>query len=80
MDQPRDPPAPFDRVDAVIAHAGSGRHGPISDPLSRVPLGAPRSSYGYAGPACGGCPAPPWIWGRGDRNASGRSSSTSFEA
>lgn len=69
MDQSRDPPAPFDGVDAVIGHGGSGRHGPISDPLSRVPLGTPRSSYGYAGPDCGGCPVPPWIWGRGDRNA-----------
>ena len=72
MDQPRDPPAPFYRVHAVSKYAGSGRHGPISDPLSRVRLGAPRSRKNYS------FVAPPWIWGRGDRNATRRSSSTGF--
>jgi hypothetical protein len=57
MDQPRDPPAPISGVCAANGHAGSGRHGPISI------VGAPRSSHGYA------TVAPPWIWGRGDRNA-----------
>jgi len=71
MDQPRDPPAPIHAADAVNGHAGSGRHGPISDPPSRVPLGARRSSYCYDFLA-----PPPWIWGRGDRNATRRTSST----
>jgi len=75
MDPSRDPRAPIRMVHPLSGHAGSGRLGPISVPLWRVPPGAPRSGGGYAGPACGGCPAPPRIWSRGERNATRSSSS-----
>ncbi len=57
MDQPHDPPAPIRDVDAEKQIERLRRHGPVSC------VGVPRRSYGYA------FVAPPWIRGRGVRNA-----------
>ena len=72
MDQPRDPRAPIEGMDAVKGHAGPGRHGPISGPAIAGTPGAPRSNYGCA------FVAPPRIPGRGDRNATRRIRSPTF--
>ncbi len=63
MDQPRDPPAPINKDDVGKRVRPLRRDSPVSG------VAAPRRSYGYASPTCGGSPAPPWIRGCRVRNA-----------